>query len=350
MSGPPIPEDQTARFGPRATREMAGMFDHVSRRYDWLNALMTLGQDASWRDAMARRVPRDAVVVVDLCTGSGVSTGGLRRAGRTVIGIDVSLRMLETASDDYGGPGWSPRFVCADGFMLPVRDGAVDAITIAFGIRNLRPRPEALLEIRRALRPGGTLVILEATAPAPGPIAPLARAWVLHAIPLLGRLSSDPSAYRYLSASIFEFGSGVELERDLAQAGFSLVAGNSFLFGAARLWTARPAGEPGRIASVRPRALQDATTDRAGDMVEAGGPTLRSAEWRTWAWLNAAVSAILLVALIWGSFAFAKWAPTMPLQPWQRSGGWFLLSLGIVAFAIRTVILGRRAAGPGPHA
>jgi demethylmenaquinone methyltransferase/2-methoxy-6-polyprenyl-1,4-benzoquinol methylase len=63
------------------------MFDNVSRRYDLLNAVMTLGQDAAWREAMWRRVPGEAGAVLDLCTGSGVSLTGLKRPGRTVLGI-----------------------------------------------------------------------------------------------------------------------------------------------------------------------------------------------------------------------------------------------------------------------
>jgi demethylmenaquinone methyltransferase / 2-methoxy-6-polyprenyl-1,4-benzoquinol methylase len=348
MTDPPT-DPQRARFAPHAAREMAGMFDQVSRRYDWLNGLMTLGQDGSWRTAMSREVPADTVLVVDLATGSGISTAGLRHAGRTVLGVDVSLRMLRVAEDDYGGPGWAPRFVCADGFAMPLRDGAADAVTTAFGIRNLRPRADALREIRRVLKPGGTLVILEATTPARGPLAPFARAWIRHGIPTLGRLSADPTAYRYLAESIFEFGSGAELDRDLETAGFRVTRRHSFLFGAALLWTALAPSSPGRIASVRPEALQDASPARSGGATDLASAALGTGEWRAWAWLNALVSATLLLALAWGAIAFAKWARVLPLQPWQRSSGWFLLIFGLLVFGVRTVLLGRRALGPGPR-
>jgi demethylmenaquinone methyltransferase/2-methoxy-6-polyprenyl-1,4-benzoquinol methylase len=349
MTDPAPTDPQRARFAPHAAREMAGMFDQVSRRYDWLNALMTLGQDGAWRMAMAGEVPADTVAVVDLCTGSGVSTAGLRRAGRTVLGVDVSLRMLRAAQDDYGGSGWAPRFVCADGFALPLRDGAVGAVTTAFGIRNLRPRADALREIARVLKPGGVLVILEATTPARGVLARFARAWIRHGIPLLGRISDDPSAYRYLSDSIFEFGGGAELERDLETTGFELTRRRDFLFGAARLWTARRSSGVGRIASVRPEALHDATSAHSGVVASPVTTARRAGEWRAWAWLNALVSASLLGALVWGAVAFAKWAPALPLQPWQRSAAWFLLAFGVFAFGLRTVILGRRALGPDPR-
>ena len=346
MTEPTVHDPQRARFAPRAAREMAGMFDDVSGRYDWLNRLMTFGQDEAWRVAMWRAIPGDAVVVLDLCTGSGVSTTGLRRPGRTVLGIDVSLRMLQAADAEHGGPGWAPRFSCADGFALPLRDHGVDAITIAFGVRNLRPRAQALAEMLRVLRRGGTLAVLEATAPAPGPVSPLASAWIRHGIPLLGRLSPDPSAYAYLSRSIFEFGSGPEFERDLAEAGFTVSGRRSFMFGATRLWTAR-ADE--RIAADGPPPLQDATRPARSAGIGANAAGAGPGEWRAWAWINAAVAGTLLAALVWGAFAFAKWAPALPLHPWQRSGGWLLLTAGIAIFGFRTLLLSRRAIGPGPR-
>src|SRR5262245_24859586 len=217
---------------------MASMFDDVSGRYDFLNRVMTLGQDTAWREAMWRQVPAAAHRVLDLCTGSGVSLSGLRKPGRTVLGVDVSLRMLRVAARELPETGWAPRLTCADAFHLPLRSGSVDAVTVAFGLRNLRPRRDALAEIARVLAPGGRLVVLEASAPGRGPLAPFARAWIRHAIPFAGRLSSDPSAYRYLSESIFEFGSGPEFEADLTAVGFRVVAERSFLLGASRLWAA----------------------------------------------------------------------------------------------------------------
>src|SRR5262249_14244089 len=171
---------------------MASMFDDVSGRYDVLNRVMTLGQDSAWREAMAQRVPASAHRVLDLCTGSGTSLTGLHQPGRTVLGIDVSLAMLRVAAA-AARRHWTPALVCADGFRLPLRDGAVDAVTVAFGIRNLRPREPALAEIARVLAPGGRLVVLEAAAPERGVLAPFTRAWIRHAIPLAGRLSPDPS-------------------------------------------------------------------------------------------------------------------------------------------------------------
>src|SRR5258705_13787548 len=127
-----------ARLQPRAARELGGMFDDVSGRYDLLNQIMSLGQDRVWRAAMWRAVPESARAVLDLCTGSGASLPGLRRAGRLVLGADVSLGMIERAADLERPAGWAPRLLCADAFQLPLPNASLDAVTIAFGIRNLR--------------------------------------------------------------------------------------------------------------------------------------------------------------------------------------------------------------------
>lgn len=321
---------------------MASMFDGVSARYDLLNRVMTLGQDGAWREAMWRAVPAAARVVLDLCTGSGVSLSGLRRPGRTVLGVDVSLRMLEVARQEQGGAGWAPRLACADGFRLPVRDGALDAVTIAFGIRNLRPRPAALAELARALRAGGVLVVLEATAPAPGPLRPFLAAWVRHAIPLLGRLSPDPSAYRYLSQSIFEFGSGPEFEAEMAAAGFGLVRRKAFLLGASRLWVARRDGTLGQNPAAAGATVQAA---RRGSGEIAHGPAEPGAglgEPLAWLAVQAAIAVLLFAALAWALVVWVKLNAGLPLTPGQRTAGWVLVVTGLVVFGVRGAWLGLR--------
>lgn len=337
------------RFRPHAVREMAGMFDDVSGRYDLLNGLMTLGQDRAWREAMWAAVPADARVVLDLCTGSGASLPGLRRPGRLVLGADVSLRMLEHATALHGGPGWSPRLTGADAFQLPLRDGALDALTLAFGPRNLRPLDRALAEMHRVLRPGGTLVVLEATAPAPGPFAPFHAFHVRHVVPLLGRLSPDPSAYEYLSRSIFEFGDGSAFERELEGGGFEIVQRRAFLLGATRLWVARRGGVIGQKPSEPPTVLRNAWPGRAYSPEPAAGPAATDAERRIWGLAQLAVSAVLFAALLRGLIVFLKWRDALPLEPWQRSAGLALLVLGVLTFGVRLGALLLRFPGPRPR-
>jgi len=310
------------------------MFDDVSGRYDLLNRVMTLGQDSAWREAMARRVPETAHRVLDLCTGSGTSLAGLLRPGRTVLGVDVSLAMLRVAANAQERR-WSPALVCADGFRLPLRDGTMDAVTVAFGIRNLRPRAQALAEIARVLAPGGRLVVLEATAPAQGALAPFARFWIRRAIPLAGRLSPDPTAYRYLSESIFEFGAGPEFESALDAAGFRRSESRAFLFGSARLWVAVRAPAAGQIpAAGTETAVRSANPARRGFAPASPGRAGEAAVARL---LQSGVSLALAAALLYALVTWVKVREHLPLTGPQRFGGWVLLIGGFVIFAFRGV-------------
>lgn len=335
------------RFQPQAARAMASMFDDVSGRYDLINRVMTLGQDGAWRAAMWREVPADARVVLDLCTGSGVSLPGLRRPGRLVLGMDVSFAMLEVARDEWGGAGWAPRLACADAFRLPLADGSLDAVTVAFGVRNLRPRPTALAELSRVLRPGGTLVVLEAAAPAPGAFEPFHALWLRHMVPAIGRFSPDPTAYRYLSESIFEFGAGPEFERDLRAGGFAVTGRRAFLLGATRLWVARRAETLGQNPAVRDASVHFA---RPGDAARAGHPAAESgpeAGGAAWLAAGAAVSLALTVALAYALVVWSNVNGDMPLAPVQRIGGWVLLVGGLLVFGARTIGLALRASAAG---
>ncbi len=342
----PDPETSGLRAFPAAREHavhgVAGMFDDVSGRYDLLNSMMTLGQDRAWRAAMWRAVPDTAGVVLDLCTGSGASLDGLRRPGRILLGVDASLGMLGLAADEHGPWGWAPRLACADAFHLPFRDGALDAVTIAFGMRNLRPRAGALTELARVIAPGGTLVVLEATAPRPGPLAPFHRFHARHVIPFLGRLSPDPAAYRYLSESIFDFGTGEEFERQLAEGGFGIVGRQAYMFGAARLWAAQ------RLASGPGRTLRNARSgaDGSGDFAQAIRPG--ELEWRWWTSVRAVVSATLTGGLAWALITWIKWQPLLHLEAWQERLLWLLIIAGLTVFTLRTLALILRLLGPPP--
>jgi len=344
MTEPSSPPETPERFAPRAAGAMADMFDHVSPRYDFLNRLMTLGRDAAWRAAMWRAVPGRARVVLDLCTGNGVSLEGLRRPGRLVIGADVSLGMLAYAQDQEGRVGWAPRLVCADAFPLPLRFHTVAAVTIAFGLRNLRPRPAALAEIARVLAPGGTLVILEGTPPEPGPFAPFHRFHLRHVVPLLGRLSPDPSAYAYLGQSILAFGPASEVDRELQAAGFEITAHQTFMLGAARLWVARrtheKVGEAGATSFVHSARARG--PDR-GDM-----PNRHPAgdwEWRIASATQLVVCLAVLVSLVVALVQLSNAEAMSFLTPGQRLGGIILSIAGIAGFALRALALSGRLLG-----
>lgn len=341
-SAPERPE----RFQPHAAREMAGMFDQVVPRYDLLNRLMTLGQDAAWRRAMWRGVPERARAVLDLCTGNGVSLDGLRRPGRLLLGVDASFGMLEQATEAHGRLGWAPRLACADAFRLPIRAHSLDAITVAFGVRNLRPQADALAEMARVLKPGGTLCVLEALAPRPGTIGWLHGFHLRRVLPLLGRLSPAPDAYRYLAESILEFGAGAEFERALESAGFAIRRRQAFMLGAAGLWIATSRPGSGEKATTREETMQPARTagPDPGDLPHDEPPAETERRW--WTGVQLLVSAAVLTTLIWVLVMFYKSSDRLPLDREGRAGAGLLLIAGTLFSVVRTLYLVRRFLAP----
>jgi SAM-dependent methyltransferase len=240
--------------------------------------------------------------------------------------------------------------VAADAFHLPVADRSLDAVTIAFGIRNLRPVDEALREIARALRPDGTLVVLEAAAPAPGPFAPFHRFYLRHLVPLAGRMSPDPSAYVYLSRSVFEFGSGPEFERALGAAGFRVIARRSFLLGATRLWVAGRIGSTGQI--LPHPGVDRLRIARPGSRSGVNVPSRASAregEWRLWTGVQLALSAALTASFMWSLGILLNPQSSLPLYGWHRPMAWLLVVGGLVVFGARTAVLAGRLMAGGPR-
>jgi len=225
----------------RRPDRLGSMFSTISWRYDFLNALMSLGQDGAWRRELAASIPRGARVL-DLCCGSARSSvPAYERSGTTVTGVDVSFAMLEHGRTYAARKGAAFAPVHGDGFHLPFKDGTFDVVTAAFGLRNLVPLPEAAREIQRVLQPGGRFLALDSVAPARTAFAPFHAAYLRHVVPLLGRLSPDPNAYRYLSESIFDFGPPAEVARRLEDAGFENVHARTLLLGAVALFEARNA-------------------------------------------------------------------------------------------------------------
>jgi len=241
--------------------QLGSMFSAISWRYDFLNALMSLGQDGAWRRALVRPIPEGARVL-DLCCGSARSSvPAFARSRRTVVGLDVSYAMLARGRAFARQKGARFEPVNGDGFHLPFRDGSFDVVTAAFGVRNLVPFPDAAREIQRVLVPGGRFLVLDSVAPSQGAFAPF-HAWYLkYGVPLLGRLSPDPRAYRYLSESIFDFGPPEAVGRRLEDAGFAApVTVKPLLLGAVALFVA-----------TRRNALS-ALAEGSGGIVQSGHP------------------------------------------------------------------------------
>jgi demethylmenaquinone methyltransferase/2-methoxy-6-polyprenyl-1,4-benzoquinol methylase len=194
------------------------MFDRIAPVYDGMNRVMTAGLDRRWRRLAAGAVVRPGDRVLDACCGTGdLALEGLR-CGGTVVGLDFSERMLGRARRKSGDVEW----VQGDLTALPFEDARFDAATVGFGIRNVPELETGLRELRRVVRPGGRLAVLEITRPS-GPLRPFFRLWFDGIVPLLGKILPGGDAYTYLPASVRRFPGPEDLATAMRSAGFERV-------------------------------------------------------------------------------------------------------------------------------
>jgi demethylmenaquinone methyltransferase/2-methoxy-6-polyprenyl-1,4-benzoquinol methylase len=195
------------------------MFDRIAPVYDAMNRVMTAGLDRRWRRLTVEAAVRPGDRVLDGCCGTGDLAIAALPFAREVVGLDFSQAMLERARRKAPAVEW----VQGDALALPFEDGSFDAATVGFGVRNLEDLERGLAELRRVLRPGGRLAILEITQPR-GPLAPFFRLWFDVLIPAAGRVLPGGSAYTYLPASVRRFPGPEELAAMLGRAGFEAVS------------------------------------------------------------------------------------------------------------------------------
>jgi len=226
VSGPPgaggtsrVPETPLSRTdgyaaGTLPAAAVRSMFDRIAPVYDAMNRVMTAGLDVRWR-RLAAEVVKPGDRVLDACCGTGdLALAAARRGGR-VTGLDFSEAMLARARRKAPGIEW----VQGDALALPFEPASFDVVTVGFGARNLADLASGLRELRRVLRPGGRLAVLEITRPR-GFLAPFYRLWFDAVVPLLGKLLPGGSAYSYLPASVRRFPGPDELVELLEEAGF----------------------------------------------------------------------------------------------------------------------------------
>ena len=207
---------ETGRLSADGVRSM---FDRIAPVYDPMNRVMTSGLDGRWRRLAAQAVVEPGTRVLDACCGTGDLALAARVEGGQVTGLDFSGRMLERARRKSAEVDW----VEGNLLELPFEQGSFDAATVGFGVRNVEDLGQALRELRRVLRRGGRLAILEVVRPK-GPLAPFYRVWFDGLVPLVGRLLPGGDAFTYLPASVKRFPGPAELSEEVRAAGFSPVA------------------------------------------------------------------------------------------------------------------------------
>ncbi|MGD2129914.1 MAG: bifunctional demethylmenaquinone methyltransferase/2-methoxy-6-polyprenyl-1,4-benzoquinol methylase UbiE [Lysobacterales bacterium] len=225
--------EKTTHFGYREvpadekTALVRGVFESVAGNYDLMNDLMSLGIHRAWkRDFVANSGIRMGDRVLDLAGGTGDIAALLSRRvgdnGRVVL-TDINDAMLDVGRrrlEDRGIVG-NIRYALANAEALPFGDSQFDAVTIAFGLRNVTDKDAALREMRRVLKPGGRALILEFSQVGPEPLKMAYDAWSFGVLPLLGKLvAHDEDSYRYLAESIRKHPPQQELADMMSEAGF----------------------------------------------------------------------------------------------------------------------------------
>lgn len=213
------------------------MFARIAGRYDLANHLLSGGVDFWWRQRLVRAV-HDArpAAVLDLATGSGDVAFALADglpAHVAITGMDFCQPMLDEAVKKRpGSPRWAKiEFRQGDGMALPLADAQFDAVTVSFGLRNMADRHKALSEMRRVLRPGGRLFVLEFSQPFAW-FRPFYYAYLKGILPLVaGVVTGDRGAYEYLGGSIEQFPGRDAMSAEILRAGFQRVRATPLTFG-----------------------------------------------------------------------------------------------------------------------
>ena len=232
----------------KSPAKIAGMFDAIAGHYDLLNHLLSAGIDKRWRKkAIASLRLTGSERVLDLCTGTAdvaIAAADARPGAARVLGIDFAGEMLSVGRQKLLARRLDRTIVLirGDAARIPVADGSVDAVTIAFGIRNVENTAAACAEIHRVLAAGGRLAILEFGIPTLPGIRGAYLWYFNQVLPRIGRIiSRHNAAYGYLPASVSAFASPAEFVKILRQSGFVEIEAAPQTLGIVYLYTARRA-------------------------------------------------------------------------------------------------------------
>ena len=210
--------------------KISAMFNNIAGSYDLLNHLLSFGIDKRWRKKLIGRVLlKNPKSVLDIACGTGDLTLALFKKGVQVTGLDIAQKMMDVAKNKIAlyirnkkimsQP--EPSFVCASAESIPFDNSTFDAVTIGFGIRNFENRGESLLEIKRVLKKGGTLAILEFATPKNKIWRWLFNLYFLKILPFIGKIiSKDSQAYSYLPQSVSTFPQYEEFASELEHFGY----------------------------------------------------------------------------------------------------------------------------------
>ncbi len=221
------------------------MFNNISKRYDFLNHLLSLGYDKYWRKRVIRLIKKQQPdTIIDIATGTGdlaIAEAKLPVVQK-VLGVDIAKDMLEIAKKKVAKKGLSDKITLeiGDAEQLKYKDNCFDMATCAFGVRNFEHVENGLKEIYRVLNNNGTAIILEFSNPTIFPVKQLYHVYFSGILPLIGKiLSKHHSAYRYLPETVSAFPHQDVFVDLLKKAGFSDVRYIKMTFGITTIYEAK---------------------------------------------------------------------------------------------------------------
>ncbi|HMR58635.1 MAG TPA: bifunctional demethylmenaquinone methyltransferase/2-methoxy-6-polyprenyl-1,4-benzoquinol methylase UbiE, partial [Cyclobacteriaceae bacterium] len=224
MTVVPYKEDNAGK-----KQQVARMFDSISGKYDFLNHFLSLGIDIRWRKKAVKMLAEgNPKIILDVATGTGdFAIETLKLSPTQVIGVDISPGMLEVGRQKMKDRGYDQiiDLQLADSENLPFEENKFDAVIVAFGVRNFENLERGLSEMKRVLRPGGKMIVLEFSKPRMFPFKQLYNFYFKFILPKIGRLiSRDKAAYTYLPESVQAFPDGPEFVSILNRLGFKQTA------------------------------------------------------------------------------------------------------------------------------
>jgi demethylmenaquinone methyltransferase/2-methoxy-6-polyprenyl-1,4-benzoquinol methylase len=224
------------------------MFDGIAARYDLVNRVISLGIDQSWRRKTVRALNLGpSHRVLDLATGTADLAIQVARTepSVSVVGLDPSSKMLDVGRLKVTRAELDARvtLVQGDAQALPFESNSFDSVCIAFGIRNVPDRAQALREMSRVTRPGGRIAILELSEPRSGLLGAFARFHIHTVVPYVGALLSGVKEYQYLQRSIAAFPPANEFAALMKGSNLEVLAVHALTFGVCHLYVAEP-GKP----------------------------------------------------------------------------------------------------------
>ena len=219
------------------------MFDNIAPKYDFLNHLLSMGIDITWRKKAIRILgTRNPKAILDVATGTGdFAIEAKSLSPERIVGLDISEEMLNVGRKKITKKGLDSliEMVKADSEAMPFKDNTFDAITVGFGVRNFAHLEVGLAEMLRVLKPDGQVAIIEISQPTSFPVKQLYGIYFKHILPTVGKLvSKDARAYTYLPESVSHFAQGQEFADILTKVGYKNATFTPLTFGTATLYIA----------------------------------------------------------------------------------------------------------------